>query len=247
MVFNCKLIKVHNKFLYNALLNNNFEILTKQHLLNHFKKYYLMKKKYLLFLLLALTVSCSADFNEPTETIPLENYATHSVQTNATIGLNSIVSQLVDDYTDIALENTPTTLTQKITLLDSVSLQNTAFLQIKPTGYTLISNNEAQLFLQNYEEEYTALNISTNVADYFELIITEDSNLTTIIGWVNADTILTTNEKQLLHFIINCLDSNPPPDNGDNDWRKKMIVAATLGFNQNTAQAVFNTSLLIVY
>ena len=169
------------------------------------------------------------------------------MQTNATIGLNSIVSQLVDDYTDIALENTPTTLTQKITLLDSVSLQNTAFLQIKPTGYTLISNNEAQLFLQNYEEEYTALNISTNVADYFELIITEDSNLTTIIGWVNADTILTTNEKQLLHFIINCLDSNPPPDNGDNDWRKKMIVAATLGFNQNTAQAVFNTSLLIVY
>lgn len=119
------------------------------------------------------------------------------------------------------------------------------FLYKTPLFYKL--NQQAQLFLQNYEEEYTALNISTNVADYFELIITEDSNLTTIIGWVNADTILTTNEKQLLHFIINCLDSNPPPDNGDNDWRKKMIVAATLGFNQNTAQAVFNTSLLIVY
>src|SRR5690606_16390827 len=192
-------------------------------------------------------ISCSEDFNESAETVSLENYATNSVQASAPISLNSIVSQLVSGYTAVVSENTPATLTQKITLLDSVSLQNTTFLQIKPTGYTLISNNEAQLFLQNYEEEYTALNISTNVADYFELIITEDSNLTTIIGWVNADTILTTNEKQLLHFIINCLDSNPPPDNGDNDWRKKMIVAATLGFNQNTAQAVFNTSLLIVY
>src|SRR5690606_11952751 len=97
------------------------------------------------------------------------------------------------------------------------------------------------------EEEYTVLNTSEAVNDYFELIIAEEDNLTTIMGWVNTDTVLTNNEKQLLHFIISCLDSNPPPGSGDNDWRKKMSVAATLGFNQNAAQAVFNASLLIVY
>ncbi|SEH53789.1 hypothetical protein SAMN02927937_00048 [Paenimyroides aquimaris] len=206
-----------------------------------------MKNYYLLFLLLTITISCSEDFNESAETVSLENYATNSVQANAPISLNTIVSQLVSGYTAVVSENTPATLTQKITLLDSVSLQNTAFLQIKPAGYTLISNTQAQRFLQNYEEEYTVLNTSAAVNDYFELIIAEEDNLTTIMGWVNTDTVLTNNEKQLLHFIISCLDNNPPPGSGDNDWSKKMIVAATLGFNQNTAQAVFNASLLIVY
>ncbi|WLD24587.1 hypothetical protein NU10_04100 [Flavobacterium dauae] len=206
-----------------------------------------MKNYYLLFLLLTITISCSEDFNESAETVSLENYATNSVQANAPISLNTIVSQLVSGYTTAVSENTPTTLTQKITLLDSVSLQNTAFLQIKPAGYTLISNTQAQRFLQNYEEEYTVLNTSAAVNDYFELIIAEQDNLTTIMGWVNTDTVLTNNEKQLLHFIISCLDNNPPPGGGDDVWSKKMIVAATLGFNQNAAQAVFNASLLIVY
>src|SRR5690606_22790396 len=210
------------------------------------KKYYSMKNYYLLFLLLTITISCSEDFNEPAETVFLENYATNSVQANALISLNSIVSQLVSGYTAAVSGNTPATLTQKITLLDSVSLQNTAFLQIKPAGYTLISNTQAQRFLQNYEEEYTTLNTSATVNDYFELIIAEEDNLTTIMGWVNADTVLTNNEKQLLNFIISCLDSNPP-GNDEDQWDKKMIVAATLGFNQNAAQAVFNASLLIVY
>lgn len=206
-----------------------------------------MKNYYLLFLLLTITISCSEDFNEPAETVSLENYATNSVQANAPISLNTIVSQLVSGYTAVVSGNTPATLTQKITLLDSVSLQNTAFLQIKPAGYTLISNTQAQRFLQNYEEEYTVLNTSAAVNDYFELIIAEQHNLTTIMGWVNTDTVLTNNEKQLLYFIMSCLNSNPPPGGGDDVWSKKMIVAATLGFNQNTAQAVFNASLLIVY
>lgn len=206
-----------------------------------------MKNYYLLFLLLTITISCSEDFNEPAETVSLENYATNSVQANAPISLNSIVSQLVSGYTVAVSGNTPATLTQKITLLDSVSLQNTAFLQIKPTGYTLISNTQAQRFLQNYEEEYTVLSTSAAVNNYFEQIIAEEDNLPTIMGWVNTDTGLTNSEKQLLNFIISCIGSNPPPGGGDDAWSKKMIVAATLGFNQNAAQAVFNASLLMVY
>ena len=205
-----------------------------------------MKNYYLLFLLLTITISCSVDFNEPAETVSLENYATNSVQANAPISLNTIVSQLVSGYTVAVSGNTPATLTQKITLLDSVSLQNTAFLQIKPVGYTVIGTTKAQLFLQNYSQEYTNLNASAAVRNYYELLIANESDLSQLEDAITADNLLTTTEKQLLHFILNCLDSNPPPGNGDDGWDKKMIVAAHLGFNESPAQAVFNVALLIV-
>src|SRR5690606_15417187 len=153
----------------------------------------LMKNYYLLFLMFVLTVSCSQDFNDSVETVPLENYVTNSVQTNAAISLNSIVSQLVAGYHTATLSNVPTTLTKKITFLDSVSLQNTAFLQIKPAGYTLLNTTQAQRFLQSYEEEYTTLNTSRAVNDYFELIIAKEDSLTTLMRWVSADTVLTNN------------------------------------------------------
>lgn len=207
-----------------------------------------MKHYYLSFVLFFLTVACSSDFDETAETVEtvsLEQVTTYNVQA-AAVSLPAVVSQLAAGYTAAAGGNVPTTLLQKITLLDSVSLQNTAFLQIKPVGYTVIGTTKAQLFLQNYSQEYTNLNASAAVRNYYELLIANESDLSQLEDAITADNLLTTTEKQLLHFILNCLDSNPPPGNGDDGWDKKMIVAAHLGFNESPAQAVFNVALLIV-
>lgn len=205
-----------------------------------------MKNYYLVSILFFLTVSCSHDSTESNEIVSEENHTTFNVQSKTSLELNQLVSQLVSSYQQQALNNAPTTLSATITLLDTISLQNTSFLQIKPLDYNLTTAIQAQRFIQNYDDEYANLSISTSVANYFELILAKETAFDNILSFVETDNELTTHEKKLLHFIITCIDNNPPGNGGDNDWDKKMIVATALGFKENEAQAVFNVTLLIV-
>ncbi len=204
-----------------------------------------MKKCYLLLSIPMLMLSCTNDFDESTpkqeeKANVISNKATNSVSIN----LNNIVTELVTTYKLAYGTNSNNTLSQKIALLEKVSNENVKFAEIKPADFNVPSEDEAKKFIVNYDVEYNRLNTSTKVKTYFNAILEAESNtnLIDLLSVVAADDQLTINEKNLLSFTLNSLNDNN--DNGDHHWKRRMIVAATLGFEKSSANAVFNVAIV---
>lgn len=212
-----------------------------------------MRRYYLLLLSMFLLTACdqdSADALATTDTIKTET----SSLAKGNVTLLKTVIELTDAYKQHPLKNNFTQLTQKIGVLDSISNQNQLFLSIKPANYVLLTLTDALKFTANeqYAQEYDSLAVSSTVRSYFSQLIQEEVNVEIISGNVSNDDALTVQEKELLFFILNCYQNfgngngNGSGTGWDSSWGKKMIVAATLGFGQSPANAVFNVSLLIV-
>ena len=190
-------------------------------------------------------LSCTNDFDESTpkqeeQANVISNKTTNSVSIN----LNNIVTELVTTYKLVYGTNSNNTLSQKIALLDKVSNENSNFVKIRPINFN-ITTEEAKRFIVNYDVEYNRLNISTKVETYFNDILEAENNanLIDLLSAVAVDDQLTINEKNLLNFTLNSFN-NDPYKNGDPDWKKRMIVAATLGFEKSSANAVFNVAIV---
>lgn len=202
-----------------------------------------MKKCYLLLSMPMLLFSCTNDFDESVQNQQERPNVVSSMTTNSvSINLSKIVTQLVITYKSVNAENSNTTLSQKIIMLEKVSAENINFKEIKPADFSLPSEAVAKKFLFNYDLEYNNLKVSQRVKTYFNSILQYDNNLNDLLYSINVDEQLSLNEKNLLNFAVNFLNDNN--DNGDNHWKKRMIVAATLGFEKSSANAVFNVALL---
>ena len=212
-----------------------------------------MRRYYLLLLSMFLLTACdqdSADALATTDTIKTET----SSLAKGNVTLLKTVIELTDAYKQHPLKNNFTQLTQKIGVLDSISNQNQLFLSIKPANYVLLTLTDALKFTANeqYAQEYDSLAVSSTVRSYFSQLLQDEVNVEIISGNVSNDDALTVQEKELLFFILNCYQNfgngngNGSGTGWDSSWGKKMIVAATLGFGQSPANAVFNVSLLIV-
>ncbi len=202
-----------------------------------------MKNYYLLIVLLLLGISCNSDHEESfKENNTSKHYSLKSISVNN--DLSTIVLQLINAYNINLTNNSTNGLFNKIALLDSISSQNIKFEAIKPVNYSLITVTDAQNIIYNYNEKYLTLHVSLVVKDYFNAVI-QENNLDNLITAITADEELTVNDKDLLFFIISCLENTPPgSNNNDVDWKKKMIVSATLGFKESNANAVFNVALM---
>ncbi len=204
-----------------------------------------MKKCYLLLSIPMLMLSCTNDFDESTpkqeeQANVISNKTTNSVSIN----LNNIVTELVTTYKVVYGTNPNITLSQKIALLQKVSNENINFVEIRPADFNVPSEDEAKKFIVNYDVEYNRLNISTKVKTYFNTIleIGNDNVWSDLLSTVAADDQLTINEKNLLNFTLS--NFNDHNGNKDNDWKKRMIVAGTLGFEKSSANAVFNVAIV---
>lgn len=214
-----------------------------------------MRRYYLLLLSVFLLTACdqdSADAIATTDTIKAET----SAQAKGNVTLIKTVTEITDAYKQHPLKNNFTQLTQKIGVLDSISNQNQLFLSIRPANYVLLTLTDALKFTANeqYAQEYDSLAVSSKVRNYFSQLFKDEVNVQLISDNVNSDDALTVQEKELLFFILDCYENfgngngngNGSGTGWDSSWGKKMIVAATLGFGQSPANAVFNVSLLIV-
>lgn len=202
-----------------------------------------MKKCYLFLSMPMLLFSCTNDFdeyvqNQQERTNVVSNMTTNSVSIN----LSEIVTQLVTTYKYVNAENSNTTLSQKIVMLEKVSAENINFKEIKPADFSLLTEAGAKKFLFNYDLEYNNLIVTQDVKTYYNSILQYDNNLNDLLYSISVDEQLSLNDKNLLIFTVNSLNDNN--DNGDHHWKKKMIVAATLGFEKSSANAVFNVALL---
>ena len=205
-----------------------------------------MKKCYLLLSIPMLMLSCTNDFDDSTprqedQANVISNKTINSVSSN----LNNVVTELVTTYKLAYGTNSNNTLLQKIALLETVSNENTNFVEIKPADFNVPTEDDAKKFIFNYDVEYNRLNISTKVKTYFNAILEAENNtnLIDLLSAVAADDQLTINEKNLLNFTLNSFN-NDPYKNGDPDWKKRMIVAGTLGFEKSSANAVFNVAIV---
>lgn len=202
-----------------------------------------MKKCCSFLLLPMLLFSCTSDFDESNEIQQEQPNIVSNMTTNSvSINLNQIVTQLVTTYKAVYISNSNNTLSQKIMLLEKVAIQNTNFTEVKPNNFTIPTEEEAKRFIVNYDLEYSNLNVSQSVKAYFNSILQYDRNVSDLLYSINSDEQLNLTEKNLLIFTVNCL--NDHNINGDNNWNKRMIVAATLGFEKSSANAVFNIALL---
>lgn len=204
-----------------------------------------MKKCYLLLSIPMLMLSCTNDFDESSpkqedQAIEIANKTTNSVSIN----LNNIVTELVTTYKLAYGANSNNTLLQKIALLEKVSNENAKFAEIKPADFNVPTEEDAKKFIVNYDVEYNSLNTSTKVKTYFNAILEAENNtnLIDLLSAVAADDQLTINEKNLLNFTLS--NFNDHNRNKDNDWKKRMIVAGTLGFEKSSANAVFNVAIV---
>ncbi|SFN54746.1 hypothetical protein SAMN05421741_10710 [Paenimyroides ummariense] len=201
-----------------------------------------MKKCYLLLSIPMLMLSCTNDFDESTpkqedQANVISNKTTNSVSIN----LNNIVTELVTTYKLAYGANSNNTLSQKIALLEKVSNENAKFAEIKPADFNVPTEVEVKKFLFNYDLEYNNLKVSQRVKTYFNSTLQYENNLNDLLYSISVDEQLSLNEKNLLIFTVNSLNDL---DGNDFDWKRRRIVAATLGFEKSSANAVFNVALL---
>lgn len=204
-----------------------------------------MKKCYLLLSIPMLMLSCTNDFDESTprqedQANIISNKTTNSVSIN----LSQIVTQLVETYQSVDGSNS-FTLSEKIILLNIISSENINFFEIAPDDFSVPTEVETKKFIVNYDFEYNNLTVSQKVKTYFNafLEIENDNVWADLLSSVAVDDELTINEKNLLNFTLNSFN-NDPYKNGDPDWKKRMIVAGTLGFEKSSANAVFNVAIV---
>ena len=204
-----------------------------------------MKNRHLILLLPIWLFSCTNDFdgqipNQEEQTNAVLKMKTNSINSN----LSTIVRQLVTAY-QLNNGSTPNTLSQKIILLEEIANENADFVHIKPVNFSVPTVWEAHENLTNYNTVYTNLNVSVKVKNYFNLLLEQNINLNIVESYIKDDVQLNASEKELLVFIVNCIEDHS--ENGDNDWKKKMIVAAATGYEVSTAATVFNVALLRIY
>lgn len=210
-----------------------------------------MKNYYLLFSSLLLLVACDQGQEDTV-------VGSNNIQSSSTIlkakgnsSLITTVEQLVTTYESNPLKNNTDLLSKKITVLDSISIQNQLFLSLKPVNYNVTTLDNATKFItdEKYSQEYDSLAVSTGLKNYFGYVTDVTSDLDAISQSIESNNILTVNEKELLYFIIDSLQTSVSGNGetlGDASWRKKMIVAATQGYTNSSANAVFNVSLLMI-
>lgn len=212
-----------------------------------------MRRYYLLLLSMFLLTSCDQDSIEA----PASDRAqkeTASLKAKGNTTLIKTVIELTDAYKQHPLKSNFTQLSQKIGVLDSISNQNQLFLSIKPANYVLLTTTNALKFTANdqYAQEYDSLAVSLKVRNYFSQLLQSELNMESFLSNVQNDTELNVQEKELLFFIADCYqiygngNGNGTGTGWDSSWGKKMIVAATSGYGQSPANAVFNVSLLLV-
>jgi len=193
-----------------------------------------------------ILLACDTDGYEPNQ--PADTNSTtadNNLQTKAVAtDLSFITQQLTDSYL-MLVDDTDSTLAQKIMLLDSVSLSVPSFTAIKPQGFALPTTTEAGVFLTAYVDSYSNLNLSSAMISYLdELLQTEDVDYIGLIDTIQADLVLTSQEKIQLHFIVTYLSDNTGGPIIDGSWKKKNIIAAIKGFEKSSANAVFNVALV---
>jgi len=155
-----------------------------------------------------------------------------------------ITQQLTAGYVTY-FDDRDTTLSQKIVLLDSASLYVPLFTSLKPVGFSLPTATEAAFFLTDYEDSYTALNVSLQMRSYLDTLIGSQSiDYIVLADTIQADLNLTSTEKLQLQFIVIYLGDTYNDPIEDDSWTKKRIVAAVRGFTKSSANAVFNVALV---
>jgi len=157
-----------------------------------------------------------------------------------------ITQQLTASYLT-HVDDTSTTTSQKIVLLDSASLYVPLFSSLKPAGFTLPTATEATLFLTEYQDSYINLSVSSQMKSYLDtLVISDVVDYIVLTATINSDISLTDTEKVQLLFIVTYLSENDGDPIEDVTWSKKNIVAAVQGFSKSSANAVFNVALVKV-
>ena len=154
--------------------------------------------------------------------------------------------QLAASYSN-NFDDTDTTLSQKIVLLDSASLYVPLFNSLKPVDFTLPTTTEAASFLTGHDDSYANLNVSLQMRSYLNVVLATDVvDYITLLATINTDSSLTTTEKEQLQFIITYMNDTKGDPIEDDSWSKKNIVAAVHGFAKSSANAVFNVALVKV-
>ena len=160
-----------------------------------------------------------------------------------------ITQQLTNSY-KLNFNDSGMSLSQKINLLDSAALYVPSFTTLKPVDFILPDVTEAYVYLNNHNTAYTTLNVSVNMKGYLDMIVqTSVSDYYLLLQAIQIDSLLTTNEKENLKFIIIYLQDTAPSLDGepiDQSWKRRNIVAAIKGFEKSNANAVFNVALVSV-
>lgn len=199
-----------------------------------------MKKYIFLFAIISLAIGCSQD-NQLSEsysdTANLQNTILNSVT------LNNICEQIILEYEKESRKQPDiSTLQHKIDLLDSVALQNSSFISIKPSSYVKISKAEAGEFFA--ESGYDDLSISGAMALHLDTILNNNYRTSVLRYKIRNDIVLTDLEKNTLFFILDRVRL----ESGYHDplWDKRNIVGIVKGYQNSPAQAVFNAALIKV-
>lgn len=147
-----------------------------------------MKKHIFLFVSFLFLIACFQDER---------HLGSHSEKTNLqntvlnTDTLNDICEQLAVEYRNSALLQPPITLQEKVDLLDSIALKNSAFIGLKPSHYVKITAAEAAVFLTDVESGFDDLDVSPSMEAYFNIIVDKDYRSSALRSDIENDTQLT--------------------------------------------------------
>ena len=178
-----------------------------------------------------------------------ESDTSYTYQSTSYVSLITVEMEIGDRFKKGHFVTTGWTTQQYINKIDSLANLVTSFQAIKPTTYTVLSEQQANNFLYNYDVSYNQLNVSAAVKTYMDQIlqVRKSVDLGTIYGNVQSDNTLIASEKQLLTYLIDSIAKNGD-DHGDSPiWRKRKICAVVSGWQDSKAQAVFNATLVNVY
>lgn len=192
-----------------------------------------------------MLLACDAEDYEQNLTANSLDMADTAIQDKpARTDLAFITQQLTTSYST-HFAGTDGTISQKIVLLDSASLYVPLFSSLKPVGFILPTETQAEFFLTDYEDSYVNLKVSSQMRSYLDVLVGMDAlDYNMLTDTIHADFVLTSAEKVQLQFIVTCLIDAAGDPIEDVTWTKKRIVAAIIGFEKSNANAVFNVALV---
>lgn len=187
----------------------------------------------------------------PSDTLhmPNESDTFYTSQSTSYVSLIVIEMEITNPFTQQLIATTNWTTQQYINKLDSIANLTESFETIKPATYVTLTAQEADSFLHNYDISYNQLNVSATVKAYMDQLLQyrKLKDLITLYENIQNDPTLTLSEKQLLTYLVDSLSKNTMGQGDNPIWRKRKICAITIGWQDSTAQAVFNAALVNVY
>lgn len=178
-----------------------------------------------------------------------DSFDTQEQPTATNSNASQLISKLVEKHqAKNAQQKGKGSLQDVINQIETIALQEPAFLQLVTTNYSTPQAIDIDATITDSNLVLNNLNIRIVAKNYVSTLLNTltIANLNTLTQTITNDTQLTTDEKTMLLDIIDLQKQHVLGNGNGDDWDKKGIISYLQGATQTKANAVLNAVIIQV-